>query len=150
ALGASYDLGGGCLPGTRESLLRDICGILDNPDEHAPRVCLLTGVAGSRKSAVAHSIAQLYDERKQLGTSYFFSRTEIASRNPKTLFNTIARDLCDLDPQYKSALWEVVKKGGARRTTSCPLEQLEKFILEPSKGLHPIGPLVIVIDALDE
>ncbi|KAF8557376.1 hypothetical protein OG21DRAFT_308221 [Imleria badia] len=150
AFGARYDPGRGCLPGTQESFLRNICDILDNPDKDTPRVCLLTGVAGSGKSAVAHSIARLYDERKRLGSSFFFARADVASRNPKTLFRNIARDLSDLDPHYKSALWEVVKDSSALRTTPCPLEQLEKFIIEPSKALHPIGPLVIVIDALDE
>ena len=55
--GARFQLEKGCLPGTCKSFLQKICEILNNPDDDAPRVCLLTGVAGSGKSAVAHSIA---------------------------------------------------------------------------------------------
>ncbi|KAF8549973.1 hypothetical protein OG21DRAFT_521830 [Imleria badia] len=150
AFRASYHPGKGCLLGTRESFLRDIYDILNNPDEHAPRVCLLTGVAGSGKSTVAHSIAQLYDKQKQLGSSFFFSRTDIVNRNQKNLFSTIARDLSDHDPQYKSALWGIVKEGRALRTSTCPIEQIERFIIEPGKELHPVKPLVVVIDGLDE
>jgi len=150
AFGARFEREKGCLPGTRESFLQEICDILNNPDEDAPRVCFLTGVAGSGKSAVAHSIARLYDGQKRLGSSYFFASTGVACRNPKTLFSTIARDLSDHDPQYKAALWEVVKDDRALRTSQLPMEQVERLIIEPSKHLDTIGPLVIVIDALDE
>ena len=150
AFGARFQREKGCLPGTRETFLREICDVLNNVDEDAPRVCVLTGVAGSGKSAVAHSIARLFDGQKRLGSSYYFSSTDVASRNPKNLFSTIARDLSDHDPQYKSALWEVVKDDRALRTSQSPTEQIERLIIEPSKDLHSVGPLVIVIDALDE
>jgi len=150
AFGARFELEKGCLPGTRESLLRDICDVLNNPSEDAPRVCFLTGVAGSGKSAVAHSIARLFDDQKRLGSSYCFSSTDVASRNPKNLFSTIARDLSDHDPQYKTALWGIIKANRALCTSQSPMEQVQKLIIEPAKDLHAIGPLVIVIDALDE
>ena len=150
AFGARFEREKGCLPGTRETFLGEIFDVLNNPDEAAPRVCLLTGVAGSGKSAVAHSIAQLYDGQKRLGSSYCFASTDVASRNPKNLFSTIARDLSDHDPQYKSALWQVVKDDRALRTSQSPMEQVERLIVEPSKQIHSVGPLVIVIDALDE
>lgn len=150
AFGARFKREKGCLPGTRESFLREICDILNNSDEDAPRVCLLTGVAGSGKSAVAHSIARLYDEQKRLGSSYCFASTDIKRRNPQNLFSTIARHLSDHDPQYRTALWGVVKGDRALRTSESPIEQVERLIIEPSRHLHPIGPLVIVIDALDE
>jgi hypothetical protein len=150
AFGARFEQEKECLPGTRESFLREICDVLNNADEDAPRVCLLTGVAGSGKSAVAHSVARLYDGQKRLGSSFCFTSTDVANRNPKNLFTTIARDLCDRDPQYKSALWQVVKDDRALRTSQSPMEQVKKLIIEPSQHLHGIGPLVIVIDALDE
>ena len=150
AFGTRFEQEKGCLPGTRETFLQEICDIFNNLDERAPRVCLVTGVAGSGKSAVAHTIARLYDEQKRLGSSYFFVSTDVTNRNPKNLFTTIARDLSDHNPWYKSALWEVVKNDRALRTTQSPKEQLERLIIEPSKDIHAIGPLVIVIDALDE
>ena len=109
AFGARYTQEKGCLAGTRESFLREICDVLNYLDEGAPWVCLLTGVAGSGKSAAANSIARLYDGQKRLGSSYCFASSDVASRNPKNLFSTIARDLADHDPQYKSVLWGIVK-----------------------------------------
>ena len=150
AFGARYAEEKGCLSGTRESVLSEICDVLNNPAEDAPRVCLLTGVAGSGKSAVAHSIARLYDGQERLGSSYCFASTDIARRNPQNLFSTIARDLSDHDAQYKSALWAVVKNNRALRTSTSPLEQVKRLIVEPNANLDRIGPLIIVIDALDE
>ncbi|KAN0081238.1 Quinonprotein alcohol dehydrogenase-like superfamily [Tylopilus felleus] len=150
ASGARFEWEKECLPGTRESLIADICNILNDPSEDAPRVCLLTGVAGSGKSAVAHSIARLYDDQGRLGSSYCFSRSDVASRHPRNLFSTIARDLSDHDPQYKSALWGVVKGDRALRTSQSPMEQAEMLIIGPRKDIDAIGPLVIVIDAIDE
>ena len=150
AFGARYVEEKGCLPGTRESLLAEICDILNNPNSDASRICLLTGVAGSGKSAVAHSIARLYDGQKRLGSSYCFASSDVASRNPKNLFSTIARDLSDHDPQYKSALLEVVKDNRALRASTSAFEQMRKLIIEPSQCLDTIGPIVVVIDALDE
>ena len=124
--------------------------MLNNPDEDAPRVCLLTGVAGSGKSAVAHSIARLYDGQQRLGSSYCFSRTDVAHRNPTSLFVTIARDLSYRDLQYKAALCQVLKDDQALRTSQSPMEQLERLLIKPCQDLHAIGPSVIVIDALDE
>ena len=148
---ARYEQEKGCLPGTRESLLREICDILNDPKEDAPRVCLLTGLAGSGKSSVAHSIAQLYDAQQRLASSYCFASSYVKRRNPRTLFSTIARDLCDHDPRYKSALWRTVKDNRALCTSTSPSEQLERFIVEPSKALDSVGfQLVVIIDALDE
>ena len=66
ALGTRYAQEKGCLAGTRESCLAEICDVLNNFDKGAPRrfVCLLIGVVGSGKSAVAHAIARLYDRQK--------------------------------------------------------------------------------------
>ena len=150
ASGARYTQEKGCLPGTRESVLREICDILNNPAEDAPQVCLLTGVAGSGKSAIAHSIARLYDGQKRLGSSYCFSSSDVARRNPQNLFTTIARDLADQDHQFKSALLGIVKDSRALCTSPSLSEQIERLIIEPSAHLHAIGPLVVIIDALDE
>lgn len=146
----SFDPERECLLGTRESLICETSQILGNPDEDGPQVCFLAGVAGSSKSAVAHSIARMFNKMKRLGSSYFFDRADVTSRNPNNLFSTIARDLSNLDPWYRSALWGVVKRSRSLRTSPWPKEQVERPIIEPSKELCPIGPIVIVIDALDE
>jgi hypothetical protein len=150
AAGARYVEEKGCLPGTREGVIQEICDILNDPAEDAPRVCLLTAVAGSGKSAVAHSIARLYDGQQRLGSSYCFLRSDVAKRNPQNVFSTISRDLSDHDPEFKSALWRVVKDNRALRTSVSPSEQVKQLLIGPSKSIDSIGPLIIVVDAVDE
>ena len=150
AVGARYVKEKGCLPGTREAIIQEICDILNNPAEDAPRVCLLTAVAGSGKSAIAHSIARLYDGQKRLGSSYCFVRSDATKRNPQNVFSTISRDLADHNAEFKSALWRVVKDNRALRTSVSPSEQVEQLIIGPSKEIHSVGPLVVVVDAIDE
>ncbi|KIJ62425.1 hypothetical protein HYDPIDRAFT_46537, partial [Hydnomerulius pinastri MD-312] len=139
-----------CLPGTRETFIGEICDIINNPADDAPRVCLLTGVAGSGKSAIAHTVARLYDQQHRLGSSYCFDTSHAATRHPGNFFSTIARDLSDHDPQYKECLWEVVKDKRTLRMSTSPVEQLEEFIARPSEHLDVIGPILVVVDALDE
>ena len=149
ACGASYMPERCCFPRTRETVVQDICDILSSPAEDAPQVCLLTGPPGSGKSSVAHTIAWFYDCQHRMGSSYFFSRLN-ASRNPQNFFSTIARDLSDRDGQFRAELWKSVKNNHALCTSTSPLEQLERLVLEPATPLHAIGPLIVVVDALDE
>ncbi|KIJ58793.1 hypothetical protein HYDPIDRAFT_101966, partial [Hydnomerulius pinastri MD-312] len=149
AAGARYAEERGCLAGTRETFINEICDIINNPAGDAPQVCLLTGVAGSGKSAIAHTVAALYDQQHRLGSSYCFNTSHAATRHPGNFFSTIARDLSDHDRQYKEYLWEVVKDNRSLRTSTSPVDQV-KFIARASEHLDVIGPIVVVVDALDE
>src|SRR5882762_6131716 len=151
AEGARYDLDKGCLPRTRDTIIDEINRWVNSPNgEDIPCIFYLSGVAGSGKSTIAHTIAHQYDQLGRLGSSFCFDRADQANRRPDNLFSTIARDLADLDPQRKRALWLTVKEKRSLRITRAPREQFEKFILVPANEMHTIGPVVIVIDALDE
>ena len=150
AFGARYAQEKGCLLGTQESVICKICDVLNNTDENGPQLCLLTGVASSGKSTIAHSIAQLYDRQKRLGLSYFFSSTNVAKRNTKNLFTTIACDLADLDRQFKLALCKIIRDNQGLCTSQALSDQVKHLIIKSSARMHPIRPLVIVVDAFDE
>ncbi|KAF7974595.1 hypothetical protein HWV62_11874 [Athelia sp. TMB] len=152
AKGAGYDLGKCCLPGTRSGILTELHEWINMPDDEdsTPRVMVLTGVAGCGKSAISNSIARHYDRMKRLGSSVFFERADQAQRHCGNLLNTVARDIANLDAQWRSGLYEVIKGNDSLRQTKSVSRQWESFILEPAKSLNTIGPIVIVIDALDE
>jgi AAA ATPase domain len=150
AEGARYDPERQCLPGTREEILREITDWINSTDSLMPRMFVLSGVAGSGKSSIAHTIARLFDGVGRLGSSFCFDRNNQAKLRPDMFFSTIARDLADLDRQRKQALWHVVKEKTALRKTRAPREQFDHFILKPAVDLTTIGPIVIVIDAFDE
>ena len=148
--GARFDPEKVCLPHTRDEVIDEIHRWINNSDDNNPRIFYLSGVAGSGKSAIAHTIAHLYEQLGRLGSSFCFDRADQANRRPDNIFSTVARDLADLEPQRKHALWLAVKDKLSLRTTRAPREQFEKFILIPAKDVKSTGPVVIVIDALDE
>src|ERR1700729_4015405 len=151
AKGARFDPDKGCLPGTRESIIEEITEWVNSPNtDTVPRIFILSGVAGFGKSAIAHTVAQQFDQLGRLGSSYCFDLADQANRHPSNLLSTIARDIATLDHQWKTALFNVVKGNTSLQTTRSATEQLNKFILEPAKALTTIGPIVIVIDAFDE
>ena len=129
------------------AILDEIADWINSDDTH--RVLLLSGAAGTGKSAIAHTIAQQFNDLHRLGSSFCFLRGE-AGRGPDKLFPHMARDLADFDKRIKRALWGIVRDQTALRTTSQVALQLEHFILKPLLKLTLTGPLVIVIDALDE
>lgn len=152
AKGAGYDLGKCCLPGTRSGILTELHEWINMPDDEdsTPRVMVLTGVAGCGKSTISNSIARHYARMKRLGSSVFFERADQAQRHCGNLLSTMARDIANLDAQWRSALYEIIKGNDSLRQTKSVSLQWESFILEPAKTLNAIGPIVIVIDALDE
>jgi DNA polymerase III delta prime subunit len=151
ARGTRFDPDKGCLPGTREMIIEEIIQWVNTPNgDDVPRIFLLSGVAGSGKSAIAHAIAELFDSQKRLGSSYCFDRADQVNRRPNNLLSTIALDIADLDHHWKTSLANIVKGNRSLRTTLSPSEQYKKFILEPAMALTTVGPILVVIDALDE
>ncbi|KAI0342503.1 WD40 repeat-like protein [Trametopsis cervina] len=147
-----------CLPGTRAQVLSEIMnwahGYPDTEtkdcEDHAS-ILLLHGVAGSGKSAIAHEIARRFADVGRLGSSFCFNVSRQATRSPGSLFSSIARGIAEVDKGWRTALLAVLKNlpSSERQTMSMTL-QLQNFLQKPSEQLHCVGPIVIVIDALDE
>ncbi len=115
------------------------------------RGLVLFGQAGTGKSSIAHEIARLFDNMHCLTSSFIFIRREQSVREAYHLFTTLARDLADRYPSFKIALGKVVKDNSALRVGTRDYDTLfESLILEPLKDLHIVGPILVVIDALDE
>jgi hypothetical protein len=120
-------------------------------DPASGRGLVLFGQAGTGKSSIAHEIARLFDDMYRLTSSFIFIRREQSVRKAYHLFTTLARDLADRYPSFKFALGKVVKDNTSLRVGTRDYDTLFKsLILEPLKGLHIVGPILVVIDALDE
>ena len=87
----------------------------------------------------------------RLTSSFIFLRKEQSKRKAYHLFTTLARNLSDRYPSFKTALGKVVKDNSSLRAGTRDYGTLfESLILEPLKDLHIVGPVLVVIDALDE
>jgi hypothetical protein len=140
-----------CLPGTRTELLDHISQWAKSPQGQL--IFWLNGMAGTGKSTLSRTVAQWFKNESLLGASFFFKRGEEDRGNAMKLFPTLAEQLVRRVPELIPAIREAIRedpKIGEKRL----MDQFDKLLLQPLLGLnpptHPIPPVVIVIDALDE
>ncbi|KAF9056729.1 WD40-repeat-containing domain protein [Rhodocollybia butyracea] len=139
-----------CLPGTRE----EIRGLITNwlitpPDDSNPgNILWLSGVAGAGKSTIATSISQYFRELGRLGAFLFFTRNK---SDPADVIRTIAFHLGRSNIYVASAICTAIDSDHA--LIDSPIHtQFQKLLLEPLTAVHNHihGPIVVVLDALDE
>ncbi|GJJ10721.1 hypothetical protein Clacol_004948 [Clathrus columnatus] len=152
ASGAGLSTRKKCLPGTRVEVLDEIIEWINDMDENCPRLFWLAGQAGVGKSAIAHSIALRFKSIRRLGSFFCFDRNQSVDGRREKIFSTIARDLASLDSQIKHELAKAIKNEISLCKTPDLQLEWEKFVLEPLRITSQIstGPILVVIDALDE
>ena len=139
----------GCLSGTRTAFLDFIVDWVNDPTSE--RCLVLFGLAGTGKSSIAHEVARRFNNMHRLTSSFIFLRKEQSKRKAFHLFTTLARDLSERYPSFKSALGRIVKDNSSLRVGTRDYETLfQSLILEPLNDLHIVGPILVVIDAVDE
>ena len=141
-----------CLEGTREELLKEITNWINNIEEGTPRIFWLHGPAGTGKSSIAHTIAHQFRELERLGSCFCFDRNRLAERRHEKVFSTIAKDLANRDKLLRRQLAAIVHDNDALKHTTDILQQWRELIAKPAVALSEaiVGPIVIIIDALDE
>ncbi|KAF7974196.1 hypothetical protein HWV62_13245 [Athelia sp. TMB] len=145
--GASWNPTLTCLAGTRVSTLAAIHRWLCLVDHH--NILWLKGVAGSGKSALAHTIAQALYQDGFLTSSFFFNRDINTCNTPLLLFTTIARDIARLYPTIAADIGAALEQEPVLASAHIS-RQFEAFIAGPLRR-HPVDQqIVVVIDALDE
>jgi WD40 repeat protein len=149
---AWYDSAGsatGCLPGTRVKLLRDIMAWFAQDD--GPPVYWLKGLAGTGKTTIACSIAELAAQQGSLGATFFFSRTDIARRNPLAVIPTIAYRLARWRLELRWLVCAAVDVHPDIADHRSVREQARRLLAEAFSALSsPVPRVLIVLDALDE
>ncbi|KAJ5634772.1 hypothetical protein N7528_002614 [Penicillium herquei] len=140
-----------CLENTRIEILKDIETWGMESDDRC--IFWLNGMAGTGKSTISRTVAEMFQKRQLLGASFFFSRTGELRNQATALFPTLVAQLTDTLPELRPYLKEAIDKDRTIGEQS-PQNQWERLILEPlselDKSLLLPLPVVIVIDALDE
>ena len=135
----------GCLKGTRRGVLRQVEHWL--VDERDQRVFWLNGLAGTGKSTISQTFAEMCFANGRLGASFFCSRDFEDRSNLQTIFPTLAFQLAYQYPHFRKELLRVVRTSpDVGRESLC--SQMEKLIVHPFKTTHI--QTLIIIDALDE
>ena len=139
----------GCLPGTRMAFLDFIVDWVNNPA--AKHMLVLFGLAGTGKSSIAHEIARRFDKSRRLSSSFIFVRKEQSRSEAHHLFTNIAHNLAGRYPLFKAALGRAVKDDISLRRDTHDYDILfQRLILQPLEEVTIVGPILVVIDALDE
>lgn len=138
-----------CLPETRKDLRNQIANWAGSPDSKC--IFWLNGMAGTGKSTIARTVAQSFQERGQLGASFFFKKGEADRGNAKRFISTITKQLMTNVRQIAPSVLKVIGNHPDISAKSLR-EQFDKLLLLPlqDQDLGQRATLVIVVDALDE
>ena len=104
-------------------------------------------MAGTGKSTIAQTFAEIAFANGKLGASFFCSRDFQDRSNLQVIFPTLAFQLAYQYPAFRQELLEVLKAHPDVGQQSLCL-QMERLIVGPLKATHI--PTLIIIDALDE
>src|SRR5882757_1697839 len=146
--GTDFDPERGCLPQTRVKILDEIISWVNDPS--SPQVLLLFGQAGTGKSSIAHETARRLRRSDRLTTSYCFVRGRPSSRDCYRFFTTLAHNLCNKYPAFKLALNKVIDNNPCLVEMQAYTTLFESLLRDPLRDVCFVGPVLIVIDALDE
>ena len=115
--------------------------------EQDQRIFWLNGLAGTGKSTIAQTFAEMAFADGNLGASFFCSRDFEDRSNLQIIFPTLAFQLAYQYPGFRQELLQVLKtRPDVGQESLC--SQMEKLIVGPLKAAG-ISTLII-IDALDE
>ena len=97
----------GCLKGTRRDVLQQIeCWLVDEQDQH---VFWLNGLAGTGKSTITQTFAEMCYADGRLGASFFCSRDFEDRSNLHMIFPTLAFQLAYQYSQFRKELLQVLR-----------------------------------------
>jgi len=125
---------------------------LGEDDQHAV-ILWFYGPAGAGKTAIAHNIAERCDPEKLLLASFFFSRSDPARNNSKSLIPTIAYQIAINIPGTREKIVGAVEQDPLILARSLEA-QVDALIVEPLREAGYFNTStsrrLIIIDGLDE
>ena len=135
----------GCLRGTRVDILLQLEHWME--DKKSQPIFWLNGLAGTGKTTIAQSFAEIAFAEGKLGASFFCSRDSENGSNIQAIFPTLAFQLAYQYPLFRQELLKVLGSDpDIGHNSLC--SQLEKAIIGPLTTTHT--STLIIIDALDE
>ncbi|KAI6107721.1 WD40-repeat-containing domain protein [Pisolithus croceorrhizus] len=141
--------GSGCFAGTRKSLIDQISTWFNKSGSQVPQMFWLSGLGGTGKTAVSHTVCEKMHANGQLGASFFFSRDEADRRRVASIIPTLAFQLASVNSAYRRKLCDVLK-AHPDAPSHAQQYQLKELLLDPLKEVPSLPPYLIVLDALDE
>jgi hypothetical protein len=133
------------MEGTRQAVIAKIVQWIDGGGDSP--ICWLSGPAGSGKSAIAQTVAELYAIKNRLSASFFFLRGAGHRSDFTRFLRTLVYRLACFSPSARRHIQNVLQNDPLIVNGSFA-DQFQKLMIDPLPNFA--FPLVIVIDALDE
>ena len=130
--------------GTRQWFFVQLSSWLDDEES---RVMILTAGPGFGKSVLFAKICEMYKEYRQLAACHFCDFKKSDYSNPHRILQSLASQMCDNVSGFREKLNEVLNREHSRKSLS---DAFRVLLEDPLHGLIRTGPMLIVIDALDE
>ena len=143
-----------CHKDTRKAVIRDITSWVSD-DSKGTLILWISAPAGSGKSAVLQSIAELFQDSGGLAASFFFSRTAAQRQTEAHLIATIAAQLAVSIPATKLFINQAVLDDSSIFDKMLHV-QMKRLVIQPlicaflQEGRTSQWPSLLVIDGLDE
>jgi len=112
----------------------------------------LRGPAGSGKSTILNTLAHYFLKLRRQGAFLFWDRNDPDNSEPRHVVHTLAHQLALFDCSFAEELHSQIE-ARPRITESSLDAQFQHLLQEPLAAIstkHDWGPIVIVLDALDE
>jgi hypothetical protein len=139
-----------CLPKTRLDVIKSITEWIADDHRDQKRVLWLHGLAGSGKSTLASTIVEMMQGLQHLGGFFLCNRYK-AERNAGTIIRTLAYQLALFDAGIGAEVSRIVE---CNPNIAEMLPDFQFTNLLSATALNTVqwsgGPVVLVIDALDE
>jgi hypothetical protein len=120
-------------------------------DSDGPPVYWLKGLAGTGKTTIARSVAELAAQQGSLGATFFFSRTDIARRSSLAVIPTLAYRLARWRLELRRPICAAIDMHPDIADHGSVREQARRLLTEALSALNsPVPRVLIVLDALDE
>ena len=143
-----------CHNDTRKAVIKDITSwALD--DSKDTLILWITAPAGSGKSAILQTIAELFQNSGELTASFFFSRTAAQRQTEAHLIATIAAQLAVSIPPIRPFINQAVLDDPSIFDKTLHV-QMNRLVVQPliraslQAGRSSPWPSLLIIDGLDE
>ena len=140
----------GCTAETREKIIQDLKDWAEN--KGGAKIYWMNGMAGTGKTTIGYSLCEWLAQAGKLGGNFFCSRADPECRNVNNIVPTLAFQLSQSSPAYRSALCKVLKEDpqASKLDVRWKFQKLIEGPILAVKEATVLENIVIVIDALDE
>lgn len=144
---------GEALTGTMKSELQFINQWVNDPSS-AQNVLWIHGPPGSGKSALTTTVENFYIGLNRLGAFLFFDREKPVESRPCNFICGLAHQLGRMDRRLGNVMAKAINEKSSVVSHAGTQEMFTKLLSEPMRSVADApaaaGPIVIVIDAMDE